>query len=326
MLEYYCNNSAKRQFPITKTFTTPSVNSLGVFTTEPTTLLQKTRNNITFGSKEFTKRKLADSTRKQRICRSSLRGNDLTDSCAEDLASALRTNRSLIDLNLGVNKLGDSGVKLLSVALRNPDCKIQELHLRGNDLTDSCAEDLASALSTNRSLIDLNLGDNKLGDSGVKLLSVALRNPECKIQKLHLRGNNLTDSCAEDLASALGTNRSLIDLNLGGNKLGDSGVKLLSVALRNPECKIQTLHLYNNALTDSCAEDLASALSTKQSLRNLYLESNSFTDQSVPALRRLILTCRSLEEIRLQGNQFSPNGKTQLESLRGSRRGLTVIV
>ncbi|XP_078058256.1 NACHT, LRR and PYD domains-containing protein 3-like [Mustelus asterias] len=255
-----------------------------------------------------------------------LSGNDLTDSCAEDLASALSTKRSLIDLNLGENNLGDSGVKLLSVALRNPDCKIQKLNLSLNELTDSCAEDLASALSTNRSLIDLNLGYNKLGDSGVKLLSVALWNPECKIQKLHLQNNDLSDSCAEDLASALSTNRSLIDLNLSLNKLGDSGVKLLSVALRNPDCKIQKLHLGFNALTDSCAEDLASALSTNQTLRFLYLESNSFTDQSVPALRRLILTCSSLEVIELEMNPFSPNGERQLESLRGSRRGLTVTV
>ncbi|XP_078056533.1 NACHT, LRR and PYD domains-containing protein 3-like isoform X1 [Mustelus asterias] len=229
-------------------------------------------------------------------------------------------------LSLGRNKVGDSGVKLLSAALRNPECKIWKLDLHRNDLSDSCAEDLASALSTNRSLIHLNLGFNKLGDSGVKQLSVALRNPDCKIQKLHLYGNDLTDSCAKDLASALSTNRSLIDLDLGYNKLGDSGVKLLSVALRNPDCKIQKLDLYNNALTDSCAEDLASALCTKQSLRILNLVTNSFTDQSVPALRRLILTCRSLEEIELFNNQFSPNGKRHLESLRGSRRGLRVTV
>ncbi|XP_078059657.1 NACHT, LRR and PYD domains-containing protein 3-like isoform X2 [Mustelus asterias] len=230
------------------------------------------------------------------------------------------------ELSLHLNNVGDSGVKLLSAALRNPECKIWKLHLLGNALTDSCAEDLASALSTNRSLIDLDLGENKLGDSGVKLLSVALRNPDCKIQKLVLSRTALTDSCAEDLASALRTNRSLIDLNLGNNKLGDSGVKLLSVALRNPDCKIQELRLCWNALTDSCAEDLASALSTNQTLRILNLETNSFTDQSVPALRRLILTCRSLEEIWLWGNQFSPNGKRQLELLRESRPGLSVKV
>ncbi|XP_078058276.1 NACHT, LRR and PYD domains-containing protein 3-like [Mustelus asterias] len=116
------------------------------------------------------------------------------------------------------------------------------------------------------------------------------------------------------------------ELSLGRNKVGDSGVKLLSAALRNPECKIQKLHLDKNALTNSCAEDLTSTLSTNQSLRFLYLEFNSFTDQSVPALRRLILTCRSLEVILLHWNQFSPNGKRQLESLRESRPGLRVRV
>ncbi|XP_041036619.1 NACHT, LRR and PYD domains-containing protein 3-like isoform X2 [Carcharodon carcharias] len=227
-------------------------------------------------------------------------------------------------LRLSSINLGDSGVKLLSAALRNPGCKIQELDLFGNNLTGSCAEDLNFALSTNRSLTDLNLGLNKLGDSGVKLLSEALRDPDCKIQKLCLRNNNLTDSCAKDLASVLSTNQSLTDLDLGGNRLGDSGVKLLSVALRNLECKIQTLSLYGNRLTDSCAEDLASAFSTNRSLTDLNLGFNRFTDQSVPALRQLILTCRTLNLIELWSNQFSFNGGNQLKSLQGTRSGLSV--
>ncbi|XP_059814965.1 NACHT, LRR and PYD domains-containing protein 3-like isoform X1 [Hypanus sabinus] len=88
---------------------------------------------------------------------------------------------------------------------------------------------------------ELRLGRNDLGDSGVKLVSAALRNPECKIQRLRLGNVGLTDSGAEDLVSALSTNPSLTELDLSGNKLGDSGVKLVSAALRNPECKIQEL-------------------------------------------------------------------------------------
>ncbi|XP_041036637.1 NACHT, LRR and PYD domains-containing protein 3-like isoform X2 [Carcharodon carcharias] len=166
-----------------------------------------------------------------------LRNNNLTDSCAEDLASAISTIQSLTDLDLGGNRLGDSGVKLLSVALRNLGCKIQTLSLENTNLTDSCAEDLASVF--NRSLTELNLTYNKLGDSGVKRLSAALRGSDCKIQKLILWDTDLTDSCAEDLASVF--NRSLTDLNLGNNKLGDSGVKRLSAALRRSDCKIQIL-------------------------------------------------------------------------------------
>ncbi|XP_062896190.1 NACHT, LRR and PYD domains-containing protein 3-like isoform X2 [Mobula hypostoma] len=173
---------------------------------------------------------------------------------------------------------------------------------------------------------ELRLSGNELGDSGVKLLSAALRNPECKILKLWLEDVDLTDSGAEDLASALSTNPSLTELDLGYNKLGDSGVKLVSEALRNPECKIQKLELWGVGLTDSGAEDLVSALSTNPSLTVLELGLNSLTDGSVPALRRLILTLPSLELIRLWNNRFSETGEKELRSLQEPRPGLTVIV
>ncbi|XP_038636670.1 NACHT, LRR and PYD domains-containing protein 3-like isoform X2 [Scyliorhinus canicula] len=173
---------------------------------------------------------------------------------------------------------------------------------------------------------ELSLGRNQLGDSGVKLLSEALKNPDCKIQKLHLYRNTLSDSCAKDLASALSTNRSLIDLNLGWNKLRDSGVKLLYAVLENHNCKIQKLSLYDNELTDSCAKDLATALSTNRSLKDLALELNLFTDQSVPAFCRMVKTCKSLEWIGLWGNKFRPNGTRHLEALQKCRPGLTVVV
>uniref|UniRef100_A0A4W3GRX5 Uncharacterized protein n=1 Tax=Callorhinchus milii TaxID=7868 RepID=A0A4W3GRX5_CALMI len=56
-----------------------------------------------------------------------------------------------------------------------------------------------------------------------------------------LDSNNLTADCTEDLTSALSTNHSLTELHLNNNNLGDCGVKRLCEALRNPECKIQSL-------------------------------------------------------------------------------------
>ncbi|XP_072894289.1 NACHT, LRR and PYD domains-containing protein 3-like isoform X1 [Hemitrygon akajei] len=171
---------------------------------------------------------------------------------------------------------------------------------------------------------ELSLGWNELGDSEVKLVSAALRNPECKIQKLGLWGVGLTDSGAEDLASALSTNPSLMELDLSANKLGDSGVKLVSAALRDPECKIQKLWLRDVGLTDSGAKDLISALRTNPSLRELSLGWNSLTDRWVPALRRLILALPSLQRIELLGNQFRETGRNELRSLQEPRPGLTV--
>ncbi|XP_059814594.1 NACHT, LRR and PYD domains-containing protein 12-like [Hypanus sabinus] len=230
------------------------------------------------------------------------------------------------DLRIEMNDLGDSGVKLLSVALRKPECKIQRLGLKKVSLTDSGAEDLASALSTNTSLTGLDLSVNELGDSGVKLVFAALKNPGCKIQKLELDTVGLTDSGAQDLVSVYSTNPSLRKLDLSGNKLGDSGVKLVSAALRNPECKMQRLWLKGVVLTDSAAEDLASALSTNPSLTGLNLSKNSLTDRSIPALRRLILTLPILERIWLWENRFTESGEMELRSLQGVRPGLTVNI
>ncbi|XP_072894232.1 NACHT, LRR and PYD domains-containing protein 3-like [Hemitrygon akajei] len=171
---------------------------------------------------------------------------------------------------------------------------------------------------------ELRLGGNDLGDSGVKLVSAALRNPECKIQKLRLNDVGLTVSGAEDLASTLSANCTLTELNLSNNKLKDSGVKLVSEALGNPECKIQKLWLWKVGLTDSGAEDLVSALSTNQALTELDLRLNSLTDRSVPALRRLILTVPSLAYIELWRNHFSETGEMELKSLQELRPGLTV--
>ncbi|XP_051896729.1 NACHT, LRR and PYD domains-containing protein 3-like isoform X2 [Pristis pectinata] len=230
------------------------------------------------------------------------------------------------ELGLRKNELGDSGMKLVTAALKNPDCKIQKLWLDSNGLTASCADDLTSALNMNCSLTELSLSGNELQDSGLKSLSGALRNPNCKIQHLCLWATGLTASCAEDLSSILKTNCTLTRLHLSENHMGDSGVKLLSSALKNAVCQLQDLRLWRVGLTDSCTEDLVSGLSANSSLTSLDLRSNSFTDQSAPALCRLIWILPNLERIGLEENQFTSTRRKELESLQESRPGLRVMV
>uniref|UniRef100_W5KCF9 Uncharacterized protein n=1 Tax=Astyanax mexicanus TaxID=7994 RepID=W5KCF9_ASTMX len=53
------------------------------------------------------------------------------------------------------------------------------------NLTEKSCAHLTSALSSNSSsLRELILSINKLQDSGVKMLSVGLMNPHCKLEKL----------------------------------------------------------------------------------------------------------------------------------------------
>ncbi|CAM4548227.1 unnamed protein product [Leuciscus chuanchicus] len=119
-------------------------------------------------------------------------GCGFTDEGCAALASALRSNPShLRNLNLSENKLGDSGVKLFSAVLENPHCKLEGLVLCDCGVTDEGCAALASALRSNPShLRELDLSENKLGDSGVKLLKDLKDDPRYKLEILWI-GNHV---------------------------------------------------------------------------------------------------------------------------------------
>ncbi|XP_048859964.1 NACHT, LRR and PYD domains-containing protein 3-like isoform X4 [Brienomyrus brachyistius] len=171
---------------------------------------------------------------------------DLIDKHCEVLSSALRSNSSpLRELDLSENNLKDSGVKLLSAALGDLHCKLEILRVGRCELTEKCCEALASALRSNSSpLRGLDLSDNDLQDSGVKLLSAGLGDLHCKLEILRLSGCKVTEEGCSSLASALKLNPShLRELDLSYNHPGDSGVKLLSAVLEDPSCKLEKLHV-----------------------------------------------------------------------------------
>ncbi|MCI4395260.1 hypothetical protein PGIGA_G00178320, partial [Pangasianodon gigas] len=134
-------------------------------------------------------------------------------------------------------------VKCLYALLENPHCKLEILSLRSCGVSDEGCAALASALRSNPShLIHLELGENKLGDSGVKCVSAVLENPHCKLEILWLRGCGVSDEGCAALASALRSNPShLRELYLCQNKLGESCGKCLYALLENPHCKLELL-------------------------------------------------------------------------------------
>ncbi|XP_057184901.1 NACHT, LRR and PYD domains-containing protein 3-like isoform X5 [Triplophysa rosa] len=112
-------------------------------------------------------------------------------------------------------------------------------------ITDEGYVALTSALRSNPShLTHLDLSDNNVGDSGMKLICDVLENPHCKLETLRLSRCKITDEGCVALTSALRSNPShLTHLDLSDNNVGDSGVKLICDVLENPHCKLKTLKL-----------------------------------------------------------------------------------
>ncbi|XP_073716127.1 NACHT, LRR and PYD domains-containing protein 3-like, partial [Misgurnus anguillicaudatus] len=239
------------------------------------------------------------------------------EGCAA-LASALKSNPShLRELDLSLNNLRDSGVKLICDGLKNPNCKLEKLELSSCRVTDEGCAALASALISNSHLRELNLSENNLRDSGVKLICDGLKNPNCKLEKLKLSECDVTDEGCAALASALRSNPShLRELDLSYNKqIRDSGVKLICDGLKNPNCKLEKLRLYDCDVTDEGCAALASALRSNSHLRDLDLSENKISDSGVKLISDGLKNpnCK-LEKLKLYGCGVTDEGCAALAS------------
>uniref|UniRef100_A0A671XH77 NACHT domain-containing protein n=1 Tax=Sparus aurata TaxID=8175 RepID=A0A671XH77_SPAAU len=156
------------------------------------------------------------------------------------LAYMLQMSEEVLDeLDLEKYNTSDEGRWRLIPAVRNcrkavlTDCKLSETH----------CEVVASALKSNPShLTHLDLSHNDLNDSEVKRLCSGLESPNCRLETLKLSYCSLSKISCDSLASALKSNPShLRELDLIGNNLQDSDVKLLSDLKDSPHCRLETL-------------------------------------------------------------------------------------
>jgi len=106
------------------------------------------------------------------------------------LFSALRTNQTLIDLNLSsevesnqCNKLGPAGAKALARALAAPQRYLCMVNVKGNMIGNEGFVRVCQAMGLNEGHLEsLNVERNQINHKGIKEFVEVIRRGECKLK------------------------------------------------------------------------------------------------------------------------------------------------
>jgi hypothetical protein len=221
--------------------------------------------------------------------------NRLTDVGMEPMLNMIALVPNLKELDLSQNIIGPKAAEALSIYLCNPKCPLERLVLQHADVDDGECKKFVDTLAKNRSVVEIDLSSNKIGESqgqrsshkdgkqGVDAIAEMLASSECRLRSLKLSWNMIRLSGATHLAESLATNQSLHLLDLSYNSLGKEGGLALGNAIQYNHT-IQNLYLSNNNIDGEASFTIAAGILENKSLKRVSFDGNPIGELGARAL------------------------------------------
>ena len=180
---------------------------------------------------------------------------------------------------------------------------LKKFCISNNNITDKAADDIATAISCNIHLQELNLCSTNLQTSGAIKITRGLQKIS-SLTKLYINHNSITDEAADDIAAAISCNIHLQELNLGSNNLQTSGTIKISRVLQKIS-SLTKLYINHNSITDEAADDIAAAISCNIHLQELNLGSNNLQTSGTIKISRVLQKISSLTKLYINHNSIT---------------------
>ena len=207
-------------------------------------------------------------------------GTSLTNATnANTNPSTYSHGHGMQELFLGGTGLGPTGCQAVARLLASSDCRLKVISLPNCDIGDEeiTRQDygLAACIKSNRDhlpLTSLQLSFNRITHTGLEALMNALWGSKT-LKELRLDNNEIGDRGAQQLAAILPYLKTLETLDVGFNNINNKaqGMKILMKAVAEAH-RLVTLSISGNPMQDvTSAKAVAYALAYNQSLQSLLL-------------------------------------------------------
>ncbi|KAM0729900.1 Leucine-rich repeat-containing protein 74B [Formica fusca] len=163
----------------------------------------------------------------------------------------------------------------------------------------------------NATLKTLDLSSCHIGNEGFEYIASALSDNQ-GLENVNLSDNGLDENCSENLQNLLSYSQILTHLDLSWNSLYSSKTwKALINGLRKNET-LHSLNLSWNALDVECVPHLCKLLSRSQSIEKLDLSWNRFTEKDAVPIAAALSKNSTLQKLHLGNNPLGAQGALAL--------------
>lgn len=193
-------------------------------------------------------------------------------------------------------------IRAMAKALRY-NRTVESFCLKDNFLTVDAAYHLGEMLSTNSTLVELNLEGCRIGPEGARrLFSGIIGNRNLSV--LDLSRNDLDEAGGEHFAEALFRGAGIKEINLRKNNLGSKTAAALAVAFETHNKLIHIDLSWNNFFNPVSACLLLNKLQENEYLEYLNLSWNGIYGLRIAESLKDIMLCPNLSHLDLSNNKF----------------------